>query len=352
MKRLAIAVIAVMLAAGCSGSTQTSVHEKLLSYFPQYMARKAFETKNNLVFYSYNISQIRSGTKDVSDVPNKEADHLALVRAWDFATKPGFKCENPYNFDGFAACTYNGIQVATPVNDFEELMKKGGAVIDKTDKVSFYKIKPLTADTPQYPTQAASDESVFIATKSLRQDTQVNVTQVLAGNDKPITNFDSVKLCLDELSDFPAVELVFVSESYTVKADNKTIMSPAMSPDQIDALVPAFGNWGRNNYLQNIAFGSRWANGSETVKGVFVYTSEENAAEDFANLSQFYASIPSFYNGKPWFEKMNMTTPQFRLDGRKVIAEFDMKEKSDVFQFPMLLQAAEKFGDWGWLWLK
>lgn len=352
MKKLVFAISAVLLALGC-GSTQTeNIHEKLLSYYPQMTVKKAFETHNNLVLYSFNVKAIRDRISKIPEKPSDAGNKLALVSAWEFPTKSDFKCENPWNYGGFATCLYDGTQVVMPPLDFDAYMTKNSAVPGTTGESTVYTNKLKTQEFPTFPTSAGMDKNGFMATRSLRGDIQREVTTMVTNSDKPITNFDSVKICLDELAGFDAVELVFLAESFYTRANSNAIQSPAMSAAQIGQLMPNFQTWGRNTSIQNAAFGSRWANGSETVKAVFVYTDEEKANEDYKSLSQGLIAIPAFFNGTPWYKRMNMTLPQMKVDGRKIIIEFDMEQKAENLQFPLLMRFADKFEDWGWLWLK
>jgi hypothetical protein len=352
MKRLTLAIVTMVALAGCGGAKTVSIHEKLLSRFPQYMVRKAFETKNNLFFYSFDVKTIRENAKQPSDNPAKNSDLFGLVRAWEFPSKSDFKCLDPINLDGFAINLYNSIQVFTPVLDFDAFMKKSGAIIETSGNATMYKLKPATADIPFEPIQSASDGEMVTETKSRRQDAQMMTTQLALGADKPITDFDSVKMCLDELMDYPAVVLGFLSESFENKTFNNMVTSPLMSHAQIAGYVGSFQTWGRSKFIQNAAFGSRWINGVENVKAVFVYANPESATEDYEALSKGMLAIPSFFSDNLWHEKMKMNKPVLSVEGRILTAQFDMMETQENLQFPLQMRNSEKMGDWGWLWLK
>jgi hypothetical protein len=231
-------------------------------------------------------------------------------------------------------------------------MRKNGAITEEVGSGSLYRIKPASKELPAHPLSASRDDEGFMATKSFREDTQRLVTLKVANQDKPITNFDSVKMCLEELYDYPAIQVVFCAESFSSRANSNAILSPVFSSAQIGGFLKNFESWGRSEYIQNAAFGSKWINGAENIKGIFVYVDEEKAREDFERFARASIAIPSFYTGKLWYERMNMTVPLFTPEGRKVIVEFDMKERADSFQFPLLMRFADKFEDWGWLWLK
>lgn len=320
--------------------------------YPQYIVNKAFQTNNNLFIYSFDVKAMKEKQQISSQSPQKTGHELALVSVWDFPKETSFKCENPFDYDGFSACLYHNIQVFSPTLDFSDFMKKKGAITEDKGNGTVYSIK--TTDKPQLQTitKSSANADAVICTRSSKQTSQNAATLIIDGQDKPLTEFESVQTCLDELEGYPAIVLAFVSESFAVKSDYKAIVSPIMSPVQITKMQDVFKSWGRNEFISNVAFGSKWANGVETVKAVFVYQNPEKAQEDYEILSKNITRITSFFTGDPWYKRMNMTTPQVGINDSVVTVEFDMDEKMDYFQFPSLMRNAEKTGDWGWLWLK
>lgn len=353
MRKIAFFLAAILLlASSCTAPQQATIHQKLLSMYPQYIVRKAFETGNNLFIYSFDIGSMKGNQTVKNTTPMKVSQELALVSAWEFPAQSGFKCDNPLNLDGFSACLYHDIQAFTPLLDFPEKMKSIGAITSESENGTTYAIKAAkTKDEPIY-TKSSSDKLAAIQTRSTKQTSQNAASLVVIGQDKPITDYDSVQICLRELEGYPAVTLAFLAESFAIKSEYKSIISPAKSPSQLIGMQGVFKRWGRNEFISNAAFGSKWANGVETVKAIFVYRNPEKAQEDYDSLSKDITQIPSFLTGQAWYRRMNATTPQVGLKDSIITIEFDMDEKNDSLQFPLLLRSAEKTGDWGWLWLK
>lgn len=339
----------MLLVSSCGKHKTESVHQKLLSMYPQYIVTKAFQTNNNLFIYSFDVKAMMEKQQITSDSPQKTGHELALVTAWDFPKDKQFKCENPFEMAGFSSCLYYDIQAFTPVLDYPQYMKENGAITQETNKGIIYSIK---TEEKSPMTNSSSDSNTVVCTRSSKQPSKSAATMIVSGEDKSITEYESVLTCLRELEGYPAIVLGFLTESFAVKSDYKAIISPAKSPTQIIGMQDVFKRWGRNEFISNAAFGSKWANGVETVKGVFVYQNQEKAQEDFKTLSKDSTQISSFLTGDSWYKRMNMTTPQLDINGSIITIEFDMDEKSDSFQFPLLMRNIEKTGDWGWLWLK
>lgn len=353
MRKLAFSLAAMVLLVSSCGKPKTeSVHQKLLSMYPQYIVTKAFQTNNNLFIYSFDVKAMKEKQQIASDSPQKVGHELALVTAWDFPKDEEFKCENPSSFEGFSSCLYYDMQVFTPVLDYSQYMKKNGAISEQAGNGFVYSIKTKDAKEKPVTIESSADSNAVVSTKSSKQPSQNAATMIVSGQDKPITEYESVQTCLRELEGYPAIVIGFLTESFAVKSDYKAIVSPAKSPTQIIGMQDVFKRWGRNEFVSNSAFGSKWANGVETVKTVFVYQNQEKAQEDFETLSRDIAQIPSFLTGDSWYKRMNMTTPQLGIEGSVVTIEFDMDKKSGSFQFPLLMRNIEKTGDWGWLWLK
>jgi hypothetical protein len=353
MRKLAFSFVAVLLlTTSCSKQPEKTIHQKLFSMYPQYIVRKAFETGNNLFIYSFDISEIKKNQKFDALSPLKSAHQLALVSAWEFPKESTYKCENPLEFEGFSACLYHNMQVFTPALDYADLMKKNGAIAEDTTNGVIYSIKPVNKDETQNITKSSSNNFSVVYTKSPKQTSQNASTLIATDADKSITDFESVQMCLKELEGFPAITLAFLAESFAIKSDYKSIISQVKSPTQLIGMQTVFKRWGRNEFISNAAFGSKWANGVETVKAVFVYKNIEKAYEDFETLSRDITQIPSLFTGDSWYKRINATIPLVNIKDSIITIEFDMDIKNDNFQLPLLLRNIEKTGDWGWLWLK
>lgn len=353
MRKLAFSFAAfLLLATSCSKQPEKTIHEKLLSLYPQYVVRKAFETGNNLFIYSFDIKSMKAGLQQKNTTPVKASHELALVSAWEFPAQSNHKFENPLDLDGFSTCLYYDVQAFSPLLDFPQTMKKDGAIATESEYGSVYSLKAKdTKDKPVY-TKSSTNSQAAIQTRSTKQTSQNTATLVVSGKDKPVTEFESVQICLQELNGYPAIAIAFLAESFAVKSEYKSIISPTKSPSQLIDMQNVFKRWGRNEFISNAAFGSKWTNGVETVKGVFVYQNRDKAQEDYETLQKDITQIPSFLTGETWYKRMNATVPQIGIKDSIVTIEFDMDTKDDSFQFPLLLRSIEKTGDWGWLWLK